>query len=76
MAVYGTKFCMTCYGFGIKLRAAELTEIENMVLNGTPFSTIRRARDDSERCPRCKGMGWIFAAGCKHIILPNNVWDR
>ena len=76
MIRYGTKVCMSCCGFGIKLNSDEMTAIREAVLLKNSLPIIHRVTADIEQCPKCKGMGWIFIANYPHITLPNHTWDR
>lgn len=77
MALYGIKICGTCIGYGIKLTSAEYLVIMRAVTAQKPLDLdIRRKDNETERCSRCKGTGWVFVKDCTKTILPFRIWKR
>ena len=75
---YGTQACSFCYGYGIKLQLHETVAIKAAIRHGSKPVTIQRKNNypEFERCPECKGTGWVFVADYPYIILPYNTWNR
>ncbi len=77
MALYGTKICGKCIGYGIKLTSAEYLTIMRAVTARKPLDLdVQRENSEIERCSRCKGTGWVFVKDCTKIVLPFRTWKR
>jgi len=78
---YGTKSCPSCLGFGIVLTLSELVKMMTRIEKGFYMKShepieIQRVPDDVERCPTCKGTGWVFVIDHPHITFPTEVFKR